>query len=471
MSLGAVITTLPAGSIITKYVHFRLVLVDTLLIEFRLGIPSSMHMSLFLIVISAVLAGVSPNLGLLSVACILFGLSDCIWGVARHSWVTSIVTVESRGRVLSPLGGLGNFSNFVGPIIGGLVSNYWETRYGFFIQVGLTLIVLVIIYFVPRKDPQDSSNERGNEKDVQLVVSESEDNSDEEGPEDEIQYMDTKIDGPSDQHTLQQKVENGIKDLLAGLAEVFFLIVTLIRENAWNLFTVGTYCFFLSIVRSARLLVIPLVALNIGLSKTQVGLVTSIAFGINTLFCALGGYMMDKYGRRLSGILASIIIGFAFIPLPFILNVWGLVLTATLTGIGNSFGSGLVLTMGADIAPSKHRSEFLGIFRLAINLGSVIGPLILGLLMDHVPLLGACGFVAGMGVLGALWMFFMVTETLIRKENIEVVTEAKEREDSEDLELDSDGTDTSADTSEEFQELKDILAPMNQVELQATGIN
>lgn len=438
-----------------------------------------MTASLLLMSTSALLAGLSSNLGMLSAACILYGASDCMWGISRHNWVTSIVSMENRGKVLSPLGGLGNFSNFIGPIIGGLVSNYLETRYGFFIQLGLCLTVLAIVRFIPRKDPTEDE-----EVGKPLVQADVEDNDDSSAGSIEEEEL-----------TLSKKAEKGCKTTCSALLDVVQLQIQIMRDNAWNLFTVGTYCMFLSIVRSARVLIIPLIALSIGLSKTNVGLMTAISFGINTLFCSIGGYVIDRHGRRFSGILAIFIMAFAFVHLPFTttippglnnstittsnttiiganethingtdptpLSIGGLVITAVITGIGNSFGSGLVLTMGADVAPKVNRAEFLGIFRLAVNFGSVVGPLILGLLMDHTPLAGSCGFIFAMGICGALWMFFFVTETLVRKddkiEEVVVPEESEDKDSANDVEL-SKGTDTSDEARpDKFQKLKELL--------------
>eukprot|EP01127_Copromyxa_protea_P020581 TRINITY_DN6909_c0_g1_i1.p1 TRINITY_DN6909_c0_g1~~TRINITY_DN6909_c0_g1_i1.p1 ORF type:complete len:514 (-),score=77.14 TRINITY_DN6909_c0_g1_i1:169-1710(-) len=418
ISIGALLFTLPAGSIISK-----------------IGIPPSMHTSLFLLVGGSIIASVAPNLGVISIACLMFGISDCIWNITRHSWVTSVVDMENRGKVLSPLGGLVNFANFIGPIIGGLVSNYWETKYGFYLQVLLTSVTWIIVCIVPRVEPQEKEPVDDAEVDelrreiekVSAGVEVGEESSAESSSEEIV------LGSFEEDKTCATTTKERLKKYWESFVAVVLLQMRLIRENAWSLFTIGTFCCCLSIIRSARGLVIPMVALNIGVSSTQVGIVTSIAFGINTFFCAVGGYVIDNYGRRVAGITSVLLMGLSFVPLPFVLNMWGLVLTAVILGIGSSFSSGLILTMGADIAPKENRSEFLGIFRFAVNMGSVIGPLVLGLLMDHLPLIGACGFIVGTGIVGALWMFFVVKETLVKKDIITELEEEKEENSSSEI--------------------------------------
>jgi MFS family permease len=359
--------------------------------------------------------------------------------------------MEHRGKALSPLGGLSNFANFIGPIIGGLVSNYSTAQNGFYIQLGLTALTLLLVCVVPHQEA--NPNEEVTKEEVTEL----------NGSQEEEETSAELIEPKEKSEACTERTKEVFQSTWDGLKDILSLQLRLIQENARKLFVIGTFCCFLAFVRSARGLVIPLVAINIGLSNTQVGLVTSIAFGINTLFCAVGGYVIDNYGRKVAGTIAILVMALGFLPLPFILNIWGLVLTSIFAGIGNSFGSGLVLTMGADIAPDQNRSEFLGIFRFAVNLGSVIGPLLLGALMDHLPLEGACGVIVGVGVLGAVWLLCFVEETLVKKEQkIDQFPEEKatdKSEEEEDTDVDTDiSIETDEQSSEEdFSRLKKVL--------------
>ena len=53
-----------------------------------------------------------------------------------------------------------------------------------------------------------------------------------------------------------------------------------------------------------------------------------------------------------------------------------LLAAAILTGIGNGFGSGIMMTLGADLAPKGSIGEFLGLWRLIGDIGSTGGPLV-----------------------------------------------------------------------------------------------
>ena len=47
-----------------------------------------------------------------------------------------------------------------------------------------------------------------------------------------------------------------------------------------------------------------------------------------------------------------------------------------LMGFGNGIGSGILMTLGADVAPPETRSQFLGVWRLCADSGSAGGPLV-----------------------------------------------------------------------------------------------
>ncbi len=76
-----------------------------------------------------------------------------------------------------------------------------------------------------------------------------------------------------------------------------------------------------------------------------------------------------------------------------------------LMGFGNGIGSGIVMTLGADISPPVGRPTFLGIWRELADAGAGIGPVILSAvtavagLASGIVVSGIVGFAAA----GALW--------------------------------------------------------------------
>ena len=66
----------------------------------------------------------------------------------------------------------------------------------------------------------------------------------------------------------------------------------------------------------------------------------------------------------------------AFVILPQTSTVATITGVAVLLGLANGVGSGLVMTIGADVAPPAVRPRFLGVWRLCQDTGGAAGPLV-----------------------------------------------------------------------------------------------
>ena len=102
-----------------------------------------------------------------------------------------------------------------------------------------------------------------------------------------------------------------------------------------------------------------------------------------------------------------LIMGTALTLLPLTSESVGLLLVALLIGFGNGIGSGIVMTLGADVSPSPGRPQFLGIWRLLTDLGNMGGPALLALVTALASLSAGIWAAATLGFLGAgvLWSF------------------------------------------------------------------
>src|SRR5690625_2409775 len=87
------------------------------------------------------------------------------------------------------------------------------------------------------------------------------------------------------------------------------------------------------------------------------------------------GKVMDAFGRLWIGIPAMLTMGLAMVLLPLTTTVASLSWVALLLGLGNGMSSGILMTLGADVAPPGERAQFLGIWRLFQDSGGALGPL------------------------------------------------------------------------------------------------
>jgi MFS family permease len=87
---------------------------------------------------------------------------------------------------------------------------------------------------------------------------------------------------------------------------------------------------------------------------------------------------MDRLGRKVAIVPCFAIQGLVMLLLPLAGGFAGLLAVAATMGFANGLGSGVMMTVGADLAPSGSRGEFLGVWRLVGDAGGSGAPLALG---------------------------------------------------------------------------------------------
>jgi MFS family permease len=114
---------------------------------------------------------------------------------------------------------------------------------------------------------------------------------------------------------------------------------------------------------------------------------------------------MDRYGRRFIAVPSLLIIALSYFLLPLAHDVWTIGAVAVIMGIGNGFGNGVIMTLGADVAPAATRAEFLAAWRLTHDFGMFLGPLAAGAAATVVALGVAVAALGVVSVTGAGVMF------------------------------------------------------------------
>ena len=127
------------------------------------------------------------------------------------------------------------------------------------------------------------------------------------------------------------------------------------------------------------------------------------------------GLILDHLGRKFAAVPCMLVLATSLALMPGATDFQGLLLVALLAGLGNGFGTGIVMTLGSDLSPLQGRGEFLGVWRLVGDVGTASGPFIIGTLAEVLTLASACAITAGVGLLGALVMIFKVRETRIHR--------------------------------------------------------
>lgn len=160
------------------------------------------------------------------------------------------------------------------------------------------------------------------------------------------------------------------------------------RARRGVLATAGFGVVAVAAARAARNAVIPLWAAHLGMSPAAASLVFGVAGAADLLLFYPAGRLMDRHGRRAVAVPCLALLGAGFLAVSLTSEPGWFAAAALLLGVGNGFGAGIVMTLGADYSPPDARPEFLGLWRSMSDAGMLTGPL----------LVSAVTAVAGLGV-------------------------------------------------------------------------
>ena len=130
--------------------------------------------------------------------------------------------------------------------------------------------------------------------------------------------------------------------------------------------------------RNVLFAVQPLVQDEFHLSKTQIGYLTSAFLGFYMIAAPFVGPLADRYSRKLIIALGGIFWSGLTLLTAFTHNYTELLVRHTLVGIGEATFVTIAPTFVADLFAEKLRGRILGIFYLAIPVGSAAGYLLGG---------------------------------------------------------------------------------------------
>ncbi|WP_341978370.1 MFS transporter [Microbacterium sp. LWO13-1.2] len=330
------------------------------------------RMTMVIAGVIAIIAGVgmafAPSLGVLAASVFLLGLCAAAFGLARHAFMTTRVPLEVRARALSLLGGSFRLGIFIGPFVAaGLLQLFGsESAAIWFFMVCLIAMVLLVLL----------------------------------GPDPEKTNPPTRQAGPS--HLTEDSGE-AVSGSIPTI-ERAGIFRTMWQQRA-VLSRLGLAAASLSAVRSARQVVLPLWGLSLGLDASTIALVVGVSGAIDFALFYASGQVMDRFGRLWAAMPAMLVMGAGFLALSFTHDgdsavLWFGMLAAVL-GVGNGLSSGILLTLGADVAPKREPAAFLGSWRTLTDAGGAIAPLLVSGIIAVASLSVAAGVMGAIGLLGA----------------------------------------------------------------------
>ena len=285
------------------------------------------------------------------------GAGFSLYKVAQHAFISDAVQRGNRGRAISVMGGTVRVAGFAGPAVGGLIAGAFGLRAPFVLVGAVALLAAGIVF---------------------------------------TRLENSATPPPADPVTARPLHE----------------FWQTLRENYRILMTAGVGKIFVQIVRMGRTAIIPLYGADVlGLDVSQIGLIVSLSWAVDMSLFGVAGQLMDRMGRKYAIVPSFIIQAVAMALVPLSNNFWGLLAVTLLIGLGNGLSAGTMLTIGADLAPTERRGEFLGLWHLVGDLGGASGPLLVGGIADLLVLPMAALALAGSSVLAAVIFGHFVPET------------------------------------------------------------
>jgi MFS family permease len=124
---------------------------------------------------------------------------------------------------------------------------------------------------------------------------------------------------------------------------------------------------------------------------------------VDAVLFFVGGVVSDRFGRRFAAIPTSLNMGVSFIALAFCTSTISLFAVATLFGVADALGAGLLLSLMGDHVPKKASGRFVGLLRFMLDSGQCIGPLIVAGLTTFLPFHVTCWSVGALGLFNSWW--------------------------------------------------------------------
>ncbi|MGA3195663.1 MAG: MFS transporter [Terriglobales bacterium] len=135
--------------------------------------------------------------------------------------------------------------------------------------------------------------------------------------------------------------------------------------------------------RNVLFAVQPLIQDEFHLTKTQIGYLTSAFLGFYMVAAPFVGPLADRYSRKLIIVLGAVFWSALTLLTAFTHTYTELLIRHTLVGIGEATFVTIAPTFVADLFAEEKRGRILGIFYLALPVGSAAGYLLGGYLSPH----------------------------------------------------------------------------------------
>ncbi|MGN6128183.1 MAG: MFS transporter [Humibacter sp.] len=344
--LGEMVGDIPSGWVVSRF-----------------GERNSMIGSAMLCIVGLVVCLLAPNDLMLTIGVFFIGLATSVFALARHAFMTGYVPQRYRARALSTLGGVFRGGWFVGPFIASaVIAVFGDPHAVFWVHIVMCVAATVVLLIVP--DPAQTIAASGQE-------------------------LTTKA-------AHQEGVEDAGREEARERTEGLFHTIWVNRSV---LLRMGTSAALISALRSSRTVILPLFAVSIGIAPASTAFIIGIAGAVDFALFYTSGQIMDRFGRLWSALPSMLGLSITHIALAFVVDQTWFTIVAIAMAVTNGVGSGILMTLGADLAPRTDPAPFLGAWRFTGDAGQAGAPLFVSGVTALFSLAAAS---IGMGVLGLI---------------------------------------------------------------------
>ncbi|MCH4160805.1 MAG: MFS transporter [Bifidobacterium sp.] len=358
LMIGVVLGDIPSGFAVSKW-----------------GETFAMRAAAIIAIISAIVCWKAPNLVVLAMGVLMIGIASATFNLARHAFLTAWTPPWYRARAMSLLGGTSRIGYFVGPFLASPVIAFAGAQSVYWIHVCACVTVLLVLQVMP--DPEKAlARNRASAQSHRLEASTT----------------------PVVKAPVNKKYAPYVKHEHKLPIITYFPI--LIR--------IGSAAGILQMMRASRQVILPLWGVQLGISSPHIALIMGIAGAVDLSLFYTSGQIMDRFGRRWAAVPVLVGISVGHLLMPFATAEWSYILVAIVISTANGLGSGIVMTLGSDLASRyapDHMPAFLGGWRTSTDSGSALGPLAISAMTAVAGLSSAAVLMGCGGLVGAYLMF------------------------------------------------------------------
>ena len=360
---GALLPILPVSAVLYGFslaeaaIVTTVLMVGTLIFEVpaaritaRIGERNSILLASVLGALLLLLAFFDLGYGALLGAALGFGAAHSLFGLARHSLLSSLVPARHRPRSMSLLGGMFRGGFAIGPVVGSGFIALFGVQSGYLVAAMMILAAGLSVLSVK----------------AERIL------------------------------TPKSGLEGGIWAVA--------------KREAPKLATLGVASAIISAGRTIRLIGLPLLAIQLGIGPAESSFIFGITGFIDFALFYLSGIIMDRYGKFWSSVPTLLALGTAYLFSFMVTDVFSFWVLASVTALANAASAGINMVLGADLAPPGSRPQFLASFRILTSGGVAFAPAMISALTATVGLAGALATTGLLNFVGAylFWRYLPI---------------------------------------------------------------